>query len=635
MALNFPINPVYGQTYSNNGKDWIFNGIAWDAVNIQSAGPQGFQGSTGSQVSTGPQGLTGLHGSTGSQGSTGPQGSTGGQGSTGPQGNSGVQGETGPQGNTGSQGSTGNQGLSGPQGFTGDQGPTGPQGSAGQSSNYFKFFATASVSGNPGPSFISWNTVSQISATQINISHLDSSNSDIDVFLALIKTNDNLIIQDQDDSSSYQKFDVIGAPTIYTNSYVEVPVSFLTSSGTASINFSDGQHLSLFIFSKGVIGPQGLTGPPGFTGVQGPTGPQGSTGLTGPIGITGSDGANTVRLSFGASSSTAPGVTGSFNLVFGTVGGYSFSSVSALYYNSTPAFSSQAKDVYGNSIYNWLLNIYSDYNALKPIIAQISEVGNASNYGIYRITGAGAPTPYWIWSLSFVSGGGTLSSGLIYSISELSNGATGNQGPRGNTGSTGPQGSTGPAGSVGSPPDWYFNGAWAPNVIPALGDIYTYDGRTWYNDSGAATGTPSLANGWSLLADRGTTGSQGPTGPQGPAGTGGGGAGSTGITLLPTSILTDAATISISLTSSNSSVFTITLGGNRTLENPTDMPTGTDVKYFGIIVTQDSTGGRTLSYDTIYNTGDIDTDLNYGTASRTHLYFMASSGLVELIGKRT
>jgi hypothetical protein len=142
----------------------------------------------------------------------------------------------------------------------------------------------------------------------------------------------------------------------------------------------------------------------------------------------------------------------------------------------------------------------------------------------------------------------------------------------------------------------------------------------------------------------GTTGPQGPTGPEGgpigpqgptgPAGSGGGGGG-TGITLLPTSILTDGVTIPISLTSSNTPIFSVTLAGNRTLENPSNMPTGTDVKYFGVIVTQDATGSRTLSYDTQYNTGDIDTDLNYTANSRTHLYFMASTGLVELIGKRT
>jgi hypothetical protein len=169
-------------------------------------------------------------------------------------------------------------------------------------------------------------------------------------------------------------------------------------------------------------------------------------------------------------------------------------------------------------------------------------------------------------------------------------------------------------------------------VIPGLGEIFTYDGQTWYNDSGSATGTPSVANGWSLLADKGSTG------PQGPAGSGGGGGSGVYVTsssTRSTTALVDGANISISLTSSNSAIFTVTLGGNRTLSNPTDMPTGTDIKYFGIIVTQDNTGGRTLAYDTQYDTGDIDTDLNYATASRTHLYFMASSGLVELIGKRT
>jgi hypothetical protein len=298
---------------------------------------------------------------------------------------------------------------------------------------------------------------------------------------------------------------------------------------------------------------------------------------------------------------------------------------------------SNARDIYGNIIYNWLANIYTDYLALKPITAQISEVGNASNYGIYRLTSTGAPTPYWFWTLSFVSGGGTLSSSAIYTISELSGGATGSQGSRGVTGATGSQGPTGPVGPAGADAalvDWYFLGDWTNLVVPGVGDIYTYDGQTWYS-GGSTTGTPSVANGWSLLAAKGSTGSQGSTGPQGPAGSGGGGAGSTGITLLPTSVLTDAATISISLTSSNSSVFTLTLGGNKTLQNPTNMPTGTDVKYFGVIVTQDDTGSRTLSYDTQYNTGDIDTDLNYTANARTHLYFMASAGLVELIGKRT
>jgi hypothetical protein len=239
------------------------------------AGPQGPVGDPGPPG--GPPGPTGIQGPTGPQGYqgfTGPQGFTGGQGLTGPQGNTGIQ------GNTGFQGPTGNQGITGPQGFTGLQGQTGPQGPAGQSSNYFPYYATYSLSGNPDATFLLWNNSTQISATQVNISHLDGSYVDVDIFLAQINDQDTLIIQDQDNSDNYQKFIVNGSTTIIANSYSIVPVNFATSSGVGTTNFSNGQHLALFIFSSGLAGPQGTTGPQGFSG------PQGYQGWTGPSGIT-------------------------------------------------------------------------------------------------------------------------------------------------------------------------------------------------------------------------------------------------------------------------------------------------------------------------------------------------------------
>ena len=59
--------------------------------------------------------------------------------------------------------------------------------------------------------------------------------------------------------------------------------------------------------------------------------------------------------------------------------------------------------------------------------------------------------------------------------------------------------------------------------------------------------------------------------------------------------LTDAATIEID--ASLGSVFTVTLGGNRTLGAPTNSTNGQKII---IRVTQDNVGGRVLSYDSIW-----------------------------------
>lgn len=62
--------------------------------------------------------------------------------------------------------------------------------------------------------------------------------------------------------------------------------------------------------------------------------------------------------------------------------------------------------------------------------------------------------------------------------------------------------------------------------------------------------------------------------------------------------LTDGANIAVNALNSN--VFTVTLGGNRTLDNPTNLAAG---QTFMFIITQDGTGSRTLSYGTAYDFG--------------------------------
>lgn len=73
--------------------------------------------------------------------------------------------------------------------------------------------------------------------------------------------------------------------------------------------------------------------------------------------------------------------------------------------------------------------------------------------------------------------------------------------------------------------------------------------------------------------------------------------------------LVDAPTISVNAAAG--SEFNVTLGGNRTLENPTNP---TDGKKIVFRVKQDATGGRTLTLDTAYQFGTDITALNLSTS---------------------
>jgi hypothetical protein len=74
-------------------------------------------------------------------------------------------------------------------------------------------------------------------------------------------------------------------------------------------------------------------------------------------------------------------------------------------------------------------------------------------------------------------------------------------------------------------------------------------------------------------------------------------------------VLTDAATIATDASLSN--LFTVTLGGNRTLGNPTNAVDGQRITW---AILQDGTGTRTLAYDTKFRFG---TDITGATLTTT------------------
>jgi hypothetical protein len=175
---------------------------------------------------------------------------------------------------SGATGATGATGV-GVTGATGTQGPIGsigPTGAAGPSTSYYEFKADVNATNTPpNAGTIRWNNLTQLSATQIHTSHLTDTFLDVDIFLALLKENDTLIIQDRNNSANYQRWRVNAAPIVADNSFITFPVTLINSTTT----FTSNQSLILAVVSAGIAGPTGPTGP-GQTGATGPTGATGS-----------------------------------------------------------------------------------------------------------------------------------------------------------------------------------------------------------------------------------------------------------------------------------------------------------------------------------------------------------------------
>jgi hypothetical protein len=186
-----------------------------------------------------------------------------------------------------------------PKGDKGDTGATGPVGPTGQSSSYYPYLAKTTVySGDPASTFLLWNNATQRNSTQLNVSHITADSSDVDVFLILLKTNDYLIIQSKTDSNNYQKWQISSTPTVTSNSYVQIPVTYVDAGGTGFSNFSNNEQLIFVFITLGATGPAGpantlsignvTTGGIGVSGatITG-TAPNQTLNLTLPTGATG------------------------------------------------------------------------------------------------------------------------------------------------------------------------------------------------------------------------------------------------------------------------------------------------------------------------------------------------------------
>ena len=184
---------------------------------------------------------------------------------------SGYSGISGYSSFSGYSGISGYSGFSGISGYSGFSGISGFSGASGVSSNYYYYKAnTSATSGDPGSDFLLWNNSTQISSTQLNVSNLAANGVDISVFLALLEATEEFVVQDQINSANSQTWLITGSPT-KVGTYWTIPVSYVSSSGTGTTNFSNNQSLILAI-ANGISGFSGLSGYSGYSGFSGISG---------------------------------------------------------------------------------------------------------------------------------------------------------------------------------------------------------------------------------------------------------------------------------------------------------------------------------------------------------------------------
>ena len=102
----------------------------------------------------------------------------------------------------------------------------------------------------------------------------------------------------------------------------------------------------------------------------------------------------------------------------------------------------------------------------------------------------------------------------------------------------------------------------------------------------------------------------------------------TGAQIGSLTTLTDGATITPNFALNNS--FTVTLGGNRTLANPTNLVAGQSGVF---IINQDGTGGRTLAYGNAWDFSGATAPTLTTTANAQDMiaYFVVSSSRINCV----
>jgi hypothetical protein len=139
-------------------------------------------------------------------------------------------------------------------GLPGEPGPPGPPGPAGDSMTMFEYIYNSS-SPPPVGSQLRMNTSVQTAVTSIFITKNTSLGIDPTLVIRLIDDSYRITIQDKNDSTKYQRYNVNGTPTEFST-YFQIPVVW-TDGGDPLIE----QAVKFVIISVGTVIYVGPTPP--------------------------------------------------------------------------------------------------------------------------------------------------------------------------------------------------------------------------------------------------------------------------------------------------------------------------------------------------------------------------------------
>jgi hypothetical protein len=115
----------------------------------------------------------------------------------------------------------------------------------GGSTSYFNYQARTPPQVPPS-GHITWENTSQTTSTYFRASHINNDGADIELFLSAVQPGNTLIIQNQDDSTNFQKWTVTATPTVVANNYVQYPVTLVSSAGA---DFNNNHKIILAIIA--------------------------------------------------------------------------------------------------------------------------------------------------------------------------------------------------------------------------------------------------------------------------------------------------------------------------------------------------------------------------------------------------